>query len=128
MEALTWDLGKSSLASLVMATFSALASCVRGGIFQSGWKVIFVPLISGTVEGFSEMRKVPDKVGFLSLAAAAPPNFPGSHASTATSPLLVSLLAVRFCASGFEGEALVPPPATTASSGQGRIICVLTCL
>lgn len=73
------------------------------------------------MESFFEMQKVPNKVGFLSLAAAAPQNFPGSHASRVTSPLLVSLSAVCFSASGFKGKMLVPPFATTASSGQDNL-------
>lgn len=123
-EGLTWGPGKSFLPLLVPAAFSALAFCVGDGIFQSGWKVI--PLISGTVESFSEMRKVPNKAGFLSLAAAAPQNFPGCHASKVTSPLLVCLLAVQISASGFKGETLVPPFATMASFRQDRTICILT--
>lgn len=55
------------------------------------------------------MPKVPNKGGFLSLAAAAPQNFPESQTSRVTSPLLVSLLAVQISASGFKGEKLVPP-------------------
>lgn len=38
--------------------------------------------------------------------------------------LLASLLAVQFSATGFKGEMLVPPFATTASSGQVRTICI----
>lgn len=71
------------------------------------------------------MPKVPSKVGFLSLAAAAPQNFPGSQTLIVTS-LLVSLLAVQISANGFRGEKLVPPLGTTASSRQDRTTYILT--
>lgn len=104
---------------------SVLAFCVRGGVFQCGGKASSNHSF-WVLRSFLEMPKVPNKGGFLSLAAAAPQNFPESQTSRVTSPLLVSLLAVQISASGFKGEKLVPPFATTASSRQDRTIYILT--
>lgn len=114
-----WASGQELSSITVLAAFSIMVCCVGADIFWSGWKIM--PLISGTMESFFEMQKVPNKVGFLSLAAAAPQTFPGSHVSSVTS-LLASLLAVQFSAAGFKGEMLVPPFATTASSAQDRTV------
>lgn len=65
-------------------------------------------------------------MGFLSLAAASPQNFPGPRASMVTSPLSVSLLGLQFSASDLKGETVVPPLTTTASSGQSEKTCHLT--